>query len=102
MYDFKKHLIENKTILYEGRPNPGKGAKEIAGALFIIVFFLLLIAALIWSVITKTGDGANGINLEFIILFLTMMFFLGIGTWSLIYDLFLKYLLLMTIIVWLI
>lgn len=90
MYDFKKHLLENEEILYEGRAFPGKGGKEIIGLLFVICFSLFVLALLIWSVVTGTGDGANGVTIEFIIIFLVFLLFLGIGLYGLVYNLFLK------------
>lgn len=90
MYNFKEHLQEDEKILYEGRPVPGAGSKSIGGLIFVICFALGIQALMIWSVVTKTGDGAEGVNLGFIIMFLVATLFLGIGVYGLVYNLFLK------------
>lgn len=90
MYNFQEHLHEGEKILYEGRPIPGKGGKQIGVFIFLICFSLFVEFLLVWSVITKTGDGANGIDIGFILIFLTAMLFLCLGIYGLINDLFLK------------
>ena len=90
MYNFSSHLLANEKILYQGQPVPGKGSKSLGGILFLICFALFIQVALIWSVVTKTGDGANGVNLTFIIIFLTATEFLGFGIYGLLYNLVLK------------
>jgi hypothetical protein len=45
---------------------------------------------MIWSVIAGVGDGANGINLTFIIIFGTTLLFDAIAIYNIIYTLFLK------------
>lgn len=90
MYDFKSNLLEDEKIIYEGRPVPGTGSKNIGGPLFIIGFMALMQFLLIWSIVTKTGDGAYGINLSFIIIFLATLLFDVIAIYALLYDLFIK------------
>lgn len=69
---------------------PGKGGKGVGGLVFLICFALAIQIAMIWSVVTRTGDGANGINLNFIIIFLVATLFLGLGVYGLFYNLVLK------------
>lgn len=59
MFDFNNQLIEEETILYEGKPILGKTDKNILGELVVIGFILIIQILLVWSVVTKTGDGAN-------------------------------------------
>ena len=90
MFDFNNQLIEEETILYEGIPILGKTDKNILGELVVIGFILIIQILLIWSVVTKTGDGANGINLSFIIIFLTTLLFAALVVYNIIYKLFIK------------
>lgn len=90
MYDFNSNLIEDEKIIYEGRPVPGTGSKNIGGPLFIIGFITLMQFLLIWSVVTKTGDGAYGITPGFVIIFLVTLLFDAIAIYNLIYTLFIK------------
>jgi len=90
MYNFSSHLLADEKILYQGQPVPGKGGKGVGGLVFLICFALAIQIAMIWSVVTGTGDGANGINLSFIIIFLVATLFLGLGVYGLFYNLVLK------------
>lgn len=90
MYNFQNNLLSDEKILYEGKPVPGKGGKNIGGFIFLICFVLLIQILLIWSVTTKTGDGAEGMSLGFIIIFLVSLLFLGLGVYGLLYNLVLK------------
>lgn len=90
MYNFENNLLVDEKILYQGKPTPGKGGKSVGGLLFLICFALGIQALMILSVVTKTGDGAGGINLGFIIIFLAATLFLGLGVYGLFYNLFLK------------
>lgn len=90
MYNFKQHLEEGERILYQGKPVPGMVSKNVGGLSFIIVFMLVIQVLMVWSVITGSGDGANGINIDFIIIFLVTLLFEGIAIYGLIYNLFLK------------
>jgi len=90
MFDFNQILMENEQILYEGKPVPGKGHKAIGAILFLLAFVALWCGLLIWSVVTKTGDGANGIDGAFVIMMLVGLAFGGIGIYALIYNLFIK------------
>lgn len=90
MFDFNNQLIEEETILYEGKPILGKTDKNILGELVVIGFILIIQILLVWSVVTKTGDGANGINLSFIIIFLTTLLFASLVVYNIIYKLFIK------------
>lgn len=90
MYKIENYLNNNEQIIYEGRATLGKSSKAVGGEIFVIVFMLLIQVLLVWSVTTGTGDGANGINLSFIIIFGSTLLFSGICLYSLIYKLFLK------------
>lgn len=90
MYDFQSKLLAGEKILYEGKPVPGKGEKNISGFIFLICLSLVFQVIMILSVVTKTGDGAEGVDLSFIIIFLTITLFLGLGIYGLVYNLFLK------------
>ena len=43
MYDFNKYLGTNEKILWQGKPNLGKGSKNVGGEIFGIIFVLLSI-----------------------------------------------------------
>lgn len=90
MYDLKNHLDKDEKILYEDRPTPGKGDKSIGGCIFIVLFMALMQGLLIWSVVTGTGDGANGINLSFIIIFAVTLLFDAIAIYNIMYLSFFK------------
>lgn len=90
MYNFRTHLDDGEEILWQGQAFPGKGAKNIGGLLFLIIFVLGIQLLMIWSVVTGTGDGANGIDLSFIIIFGVTLLFSGIGIYGIVYNLFLK------------
>ena len=90
MYNFEKHLEKDEKILYRGRPIPGKGDKSIGGCIFIILFMALMQGLMIWSVVTGTGDGADGINLSFIVIFGVTLLFDGIAFYNIFYLLFFK------------
>lgn len=89
MYNFSQHLFANETILYQGRPNPGKGGKPLGGCLFLMAFSAAIALIMIWSVIAKVGDGKDGISISFTIIFLFDLLFFIIGAYSLINALFL-------------
>lgn len=84
MHDFSSNLLENEEILYQGRPVPGKGSKSIGGLIFVICFSLVTQIILIWSVITKTGDG---FDMGFIVIFLAAAVFEYIGISGIYYNL---------------
>ena len=84
MYDFSSNLLENEEILYQGRPVPGKGSKSIGGLIFVICFSLVTQIILIWSVITKTGDG---FDMGFIVIFLAAAVFEYVGISGIYYNL---------------
>lgn len=90
MYNFKQNLNENEQILYEGRPVPGTGSKNVSGLLFIILFILIIQILMVLSVIFKLGDGAYGIDSGFIIIFGVTLFFDWIAIRGLYYNLFKK------------
>ncbi len=90
MFTFNDVLMENEKILYEGKPVPGKGGKAIGGVLAILAFVAVWCGLLIWSVVTKTGDGANGIDFTFIIMMLVGLAFGGLGIYVFIYNVFIK------------
>lgn len=89
-FDFNSCLLKDEKILYQGRPTPDKGSKQVGGTLFLICFSLVFLGLLIWSLVTKTGDGAGGISIAYIVFFVLSLFFLAIGIYSLVYNLFLK------------
>lgn len=84
MYDFNSILKEGETILYQGRPEPGKGDKSIGGEIFVVVFMLIMEGLIIWA---ATDDG---IDLNVIIVFSVALFFQGICIYSILYKCFLK------------
>lgn len=90
MYNFKQHLEDDEKILYEGQATPGKGEKSVGGLIFVIGFMLCLQIAMIGAVVSKTGDGAKGIDSDFIFLFLITLAFEGIAVYALIYNFFIK------------
>ena len=90
MYNFSSHLFADEKILYQGQPVPGKGDKGVGGLIFLICFVLSIQIFMILSVINEIGDGANGIDSEFIFIFLIATFFLVIGIYGLFYNLVLK------------
>jgi len=90
MFDFNKYLEKDEVILYEGRPSPGKGDKSIGGCMFIIGFMAIVQALMIWSVITGTGDGANGIDITFIIIFGVTLLFDSLAVYNIVYLKFVK------------
>ena len=90
MYKFEQYLNSDEKIIYQGRPEPGKGSRNVTGETLAIVFILMIQLIDVWSVITKTGDGANGVDFSFI-----MIFLIGLGLqcffiYGIIYKLFLK------------
>lgn len=89
-FDFNSCLFKDEKILYQGRPTPGKGSKHVGGLLFLICFSLACLGLLIWSLVTKTGDGAYGISLTYTIFFIVLSAFLLLGIYGLVYILFFK------------
>lgn len=90
MFNFNDILMENEKILYEGKPTPGKGGKALGGILAILAFVVVWCGLLIWSVATKTGDGANGIDFTFIIMMLVGLAFGALAIYIFIYNVFIK------------
>lgn len=90
MYNFEEHLLENEKILYQGRPVPGKGGKGVLGFIFIILFCLIIQGILIWSIVFKVGDGANGLSPTYIMVSLILLVIIGIAIREIYYDLFKK------------
>ena len=86
VYNFKEHLINDEEILYEGRPVPGKGNKQVWGYLFGIAFIGLMLVLLIWNLSKDT----NGLDFKYILFFTICGGFLLLFIWGLIYDLFIK------------
>lgn len=90
MYNFQKYLEKEEKILYQGQPMKNAETKKNIGLISVILFMLFVQGLMIWSLVTKTGDGANGINRNFIIVFLVTLFFQGISICDLVYDFFIK------------
>lgn len=90
MFDFNKVLTENEEIIYKAQPVAGKGDKSIKGPIFGILFIFVCQLLLVLSLVFKIGDGENGINLSFIIIFAVTLLFDGILLYSIIYNLFIK------------
>lgn len=90
MYDFNQHLDVNETILYTSRPAIGKGDKSITGHLFIITFMAFMQILMILSLVYGWGDGGNGINFSFIIIFAVTLLFDGIAIYGIAYNKFIK------------
>lgn len=91
MYDFSQYLMEGEEILWSDRAVPGKGDKSIGGELFVIGFCLVCQILLIVSVVFGIGDGAGGMDIGFIIMFLAICLFEVICGYSIIYKKFLKH-----------
>lgn len=90
MFNFNQVLMANEQIIYEGKPTPGKGGKGILGILIILAFVALWCGLLIWSVKTGTGDGADGITIEFIIMMLAGILLGVLAIYMFIYNFFIK------------
>ncbi len=90
MYDFQCHLQPNEKILYQGKPSPGKGSKKVGFFLALIVFSLGIQAMLIWCLADQTESGIGEMEIAFIVVFLIVTVFLGLGIYGMIYNLFLK------------
>lgn len=70
MYDFSKMLGENEKILWQGKPNLGKGSKNVGGEIFGIIF--VLIFAIIF--ISQSIPIFIGCNIILIILVYSIIF----------------------------
>ena len=90
MFNFENVLMRDEIILYQGKPTPGKGSKSIGGILGILAFVAVWCGLLIWSVKTGTGDGADGIDSEFIIMMLVGLGFGALAIYAFIYNVFIK------------
>lgn len=90
MYNFKMHLRDEEEILYESKAEPNKGTKNIDGIILVFILSLIIMSLLILSIKFKIGNGANEINLDWIIIFLGTLFFILLSLNILIYQLFLK------------
>ena len=88
MYEFEKDLMPGETILYKGKPVPGKSEKNVGGLLVFVILCILFLVLLVWSVVNNVGDGANIMNV--IPFFLVLIFMCGIGIYQIIYNVFLK------------
>lgn len=86
MNNFEQYLFPDEKILWQGRPVQGKGDKSVGGEIFVIIFVLLMQILLIWSVVYKVGDGADGVTLNFIIIFLATLVFDVICIQSILYK----------------
>ena len=91
MYDFSQYLMDGEEILWSDRAVPGKGDKSIGGELFVIGFCVVCQIILIVSVVFGIGDGASGIDIGFIVMFLAIGLFEVICGYSIIYKKFLKH-----------
>lgn len=89
-YDFEKQLFKNEKIIYQGKPVPGSGSKDVGGLIFVLILTLLIQSLLIFSVVFKIGEGANGINLNFIIIFLVTLILDMFIVYGIVYKLFIK------------
>lgn len=86
MYNFEQHLLEDEKILWQGQAVPGKGDKSVGGELFVILGMFLMQVLLIWSVVAKVGEGANGITGKFILFFVLTLLFDGLCIHSILYK----------------
>ncbi len=86
MYNYKRgKILKNTSGLDKSRV---RIEGSTGGLIFLIIFLILIESLLIWSVITKTGDGANGINLTFMIISLTILVILVFSIQFLFYKVF--------------
>ena len=85
-YDFNRQLYKDEQILYQGKPIPGKGSKQIKEYIFVIGFFAISIGLLIWSLIA----GEKPIDLSFIVIFIVAIIMFLIVIYGLVYNLFIK------------
>ncbi len=86
MYEFGKDLMLGETILYEGKPVPGKAKKNVGGLLVFVILCILII--LVWAVVNKFGDDAYIMNAK--PFFLGLIFMCGLGICQNIYNVFFK------------
>ena len=86
MYEFEKDLMLGETILYEGKPVPGKAKKNVGGLLVFVILCILII--LVWAVVNKFGDDAYIMNAK--PFFLGLIFMCGLGICQNIYNVFFK------------
>lgn len=86
MYEFEKDLMLGETILYKGKPVPGKAKKNVGGLLVFVILCILII--LVWAVVNKFGDDAYIMNAK--PFFLGLIFMCGLGICQNIYNVFFK------------
>ena len=86
MYEFEKDLMPGETILYKGKPVPGKAKKNVGGLLVFVILCILII--LVWAVVNKFGDDAYIMNAK--TFFLGLIFMCGLGICQNIYNVFFK------------
>lgn len=70
MFEFKKYFDDDEKILYQGKPNPKKGSKGLVWSIFWTLFFLMVLTLMLCSVFYGFGDGINGFDGNFIVVFL--------------------------------
>lgn len=84
MYNFEKLLFPDEKILYQGRPIPGKGHKNIRVTIFMLIFLALIQIIMFYTFKTE------GISLDAIVIFLVLFIFEGLLLYSFIYNVFIK------------
>lgn len=87
MHDFSKVLKENEKIIYECRPNPGKGGKSILGIIFIITFMTVI--QVVCAISSKAGNSQLS-GSDLLIIYLVTFLFDGASIYAFIYNVFLK------------
>ena len=86
MFDFHLYLEDNEEILYEGRPVPGKGNKQLGGILLIILFTGSLLALFLSNAKFSDNLLSAKSNLSYILMLCLILFFLGLGCYALLYN----------------
>lgn len=91
MYNFKKHLDDKESILYQGQAMPDKGDKNIKGFLLIIGLMLLIQVIIAWSAVTSDMNIAKIIVAICLNPFIWVtLLFDGLAIYGLVYNTFLK------------
>lgn len=89
-FDFNSILGYDEEILYQAKSLSIKGNRSFAGNIIVAVFCIIVFLLMFFSIKYKIGDGADGLSLTAIVIFLVDFLFFGIVTWDMLYRLFIK------------